>query len=372
MLHCALQTGPIAATVSPAAALALGLLAVALAAACAWPRKGLVARWQAGRRGARRVRAEDALKHLCKARFDGLTPTLESLAGAMAVSLNRAAETLDELQRGGFATLAPEGPRLTPDGERYALSIIRAHRLWEQHLAEHTGVAESEWHRRAERQEHFITPQQADSLAAGLGHPTHDPHGDPIPDPERGYVPGAGQPLTRLQPGHWVRISHIEDEPEQVYAQIRAMGLYPGTLVRVIENDAQKVRVWCGGEEQVLAPVVAANITAVSVPEAADTEPPGTMVLSQVPLDRSARVVRISPRCRGAERRRLMDLGILPGTVIGSEMESPAGQLRAYRVRNALVALRTEQAALIQVAPLESAAGTPRSGEPSLHEPLPA
>jgi DtxR family Mn-dependent transcriptional regulator len=48
-------------------------------------------------------------------------------------------------------TLGEEGMRLTPSGERYALNVIRAHRLWEQHLAEKTGVAENEWHRRAER-----------------------------------------------------------------------------------------------------------------------------------------------------------------------------------------------------------------------------
>ncbi len=352
MLNSVLQTAPLASGLSPAAALVWGVATLALVALCVWPRHGLVARWRLTRLRAARVRTEDALKHFYKARLEGHAPTLESLAGAMSVSLNRAAETLADLQRGEFVTQSAQGPQLTPDGERYALNIIRAHRLWEQYLAEQTGVAESEWHRKAERQEHLITPEQANSLAAGLGYPTHDPHGDPIPDTEGGYVSGQGQSLQRVSVGQWARITHIEDEPDQVYAQIRAMGLYPGTLVRVVETDARRLRVWCNGEEQVLAPIVAANITAVALPESAEEDLSGVKVLSQVASGQRARVVRILPRCRGAERRRLMDLGVLPGTVVGSELNSPAGQLTAYRVRDALIALRAEQAALIQVSPL--------------------
>jgi DtxR family Mn-dependent transcriptional regulator len=63
----------------------------------------------------------------------------------------------------------------------------------------------------------------------------------------------------------------------------------------------------------------------------------------------SGRVVTISRRCRGAERRRLLDLGVLPGTVIQAELRSPNGDPTAYRVRDALIALRAEQAELIRI-----------------------
>src|SRR5262245_33061678 len=126
---------------APGSALTAGVLALGLAAAVAWPGWGLLARLQRAGSLRARVRAEDALKHLYKAGMEGPAPTLESLAGAMEVTLNRAAETAAELQKAGFVAIDGARLQLTTSGERYALNIIRAHRLWEQHLAERTGVA---------------------------------------------------------------------------------------------------------------------------------------------------------------------------------------------------------------------------------------
>ena len=67
----------------------------------------------------------------------------------------------------------------------------------------------------------------------------------------------------------------------------------------------------------------------------------------------TGRVVNISLRCRGPERRRMMDLGILPGTVIKAEMTSPSGDPTAYRIREALIALREEQANMINITRLQ-------------------
>jgi len=69
------------------------------------------------------------------------------------------------------------------------------------------------------------------------------------------------------------------------------------------------------------------------------------------------RITMLSPDCTGAERRRLMDLGLVPGTVIEVEMTSPLGDPTAYRVRGAQIALRREQARLVQVTPLTPAVG---------------
>ena len=77
--------------------------------------------------------------------------------------------------------------------------------------------------------------------------------------------------------------------------------------------------------------------------------PPGTNALSELRTRERGRVVSVSPRCRGAERRRLMDLGIVPETMIEVEMRSPVGDPTAYRIRETLVALRKEQAAVINV-----------------------
>ena len=63
-----------------------------------------------------------------------------------------------------------EGFELTNEGRSYALRMIRVHRLWERYLADETGLAETEWHRRAEKLEHNMTEQEAEALAASAGH----------------------------------------------------------------------------------------------------------------------------------------------------------------------------------------------------------
>ncbi len=333
----------------PLVALLWGCVLLAFLAYFFWPRQGLLSRLQRSREIRERVQAEDALKHIYKAELDGRRPTLQSLAGAMQVNLNRAADVVEDLHQRELLELPGAEMRLNAEGRRYALNIIRAHRLWEQHLAQQTGVAEAEWHRRAEHQEHFISPEQARQLESQLGHPRYDPHGDPIPTADGELVARDTVTVAAMPANQAARIVHIEDEPETVYAQIIAAGLYPGMIVRVLENSPQRVRLWAHGEELVLAPVVASNISAVAASSREPTESTGDQWLSGLVPGGQAKVVRISPRCRGAERRRLMDLGILPGTLVTAEFKSPGGNLTAYCVRDAVIALRKEQSDLIQV-----------------------
>jgi DtxR family Mn-dependent transcriptional regulator len=337
------------AVLDPATALAAGGLLVMLGSLLFWPKGGIWGRWQRATRWAARVRLEDALKHIYATELGGRQASLQSMAGALQVTLDRAAEVIEDLQgRGLLASTAPV-MELSVEGRSYALSVIRAHRLWEQHLAEQTGVAETEWHRRAERQEHFITPEEADGLAARLGHPTHDPHGDPIPTAGGEIVQGGARELPLLESREAGRIVHIEDEPEAVYAQIMAEGLCPGLVVRMLERTPQRIRFWANGEEHVLAPMVAGNISILPVTSEEAEELPEGQRLSGLPRGHRARVVGLSPRCRGSARRRMMDLGLLPGTIVAAELDSPSGNCRAYRVRDALIALRLEQGDMIQV-----------------------
>jgi len=237
---------------------------------------------------------------------------------------------------------------LTADGRSYALRVIRIHRLWERFLADHTGVSESQWHHEADRKEHELTPEQADVLSAELGHPVFDPHGDPIPTPD-GEMPGRrGLPLSALNPGATARIVHVEDEPDAVYAQLVAARLYPGTTVRVLEHTRDRMRIEADLQEHVLAPVVAANLSVEPIGDALDAAAPDNR-LSSLAIGQEATVVDISAACRGVERRRLLDLGIVPGTLVRAELESAGGDPIAYRIRGAMIALRKDQADLIYV-----------------------
>lgn len=332
--------------------LIIGSVGTLLLALIFWPGNGLLARYQTYRRMTARVLQEDALKHIQKLEFGNRSATLESVAGALNLDGNRAVALISEMEK--LDLIQRDGNRLTltEEGSQVAMNVIRAHRLWEQYLAEHTGYNQSEWHSQAERFEHDFSSDELDELAGSLGNPIYDPHGDPIPTKEGQLWEHDSVLLTEVKAQQTGLICHVGDEPEAVAAQIEAEGLLPGMVARVVENSKQRVRFWTNGNEHTLAPVVAASINVQLLDEEVQAEGIGGITLDNLAKGKKAKVLVLSPRLRGAERRRLMDLGLLPGTLIEAEVSSPMGDPVAYRVRDSLIALRSEQARNIQVEPL--------------------
>lgn len=333
----------------PLISLLLGLAFVALLAFVFWPKIGLLGRWRQTRRITRRVRMEDALKNLVNASIEGRSLSSQGVAGSLQITVNQAVDLLGELEQRQLISFDGDLIQLTSSGQNHGLHIIRVHRLWESFLADKTGFSASEWHKRADIREHMLTPEEANALSSQLGFPRFDPHGDPIPNSGGEVVQPASQALASFKPNETGRIVHIEDEPESIAAQILAEGLEPGMLVRQTEVTPHRVRFWSNGEEHVLAPIVAANISVLPIPPEGPEEPEGLEMLSALKEGQRAEVVQISPRCRGAERRRLLDLGILPGTLVEAEFNSPGGDPTAYRIRGAVIALREDQAKLIGI-----------------------
>lgn len=333
----------------PLIAILAGCLLLALTGILLWPERGLVWRWRQQRRLTNRVLSEDVLKILHRAERNDQPATLQIVAGALQIPPQHTTDLLTEMQAHGLVEWRGDQICLTADGRRYALHVIRSHRLWERYLAEETGYSAAEWHELAERHEHGLTPEEADRLAAQLGNPTHDPHGDPIPTANGQMVYTPRCLLTDLEAGRPARIVHLEDEPECVYAQLIAMGIYPGLQVNVIEKSPQRIRFWANGEELVLAPVLAASIAVRPLAVAQTEEKPRGAPLHSLRVGQTGKIVALSPGLRGAERRRLLDLGLLPGTLVQAELTSPGGDPTAYRIRDALIALRSEQADLIRI-----------------------
>ncbi len=331
----------------PLVLLLVALAAVGAPAVALWPEKGLLARWKAIRRRNQRVLREDILKHLQKSEIEGRQPTLESVAGVIHSTPDEAFRLLEQLREHDLLTLEGGEFKLTGAGRRYALHVIRAHRLWERYLADETGLSETEWHRRAERTEHDLSADDLDLLSAQLHHPVYDPHGDPIPT--RSGQMGAQKdfPLTAAAAGERFRVTHLEDEPEVVYAQLVAEGLRPGLQLQVIELEPERISFWSDGEEHSLAPLLARNVFVAKVERQRDE--PSRRRLSDLKPGEQARILGLSPSCRGVERRRFMDLGILPGTAVTAELEGAGGDPVAYRVRGAMIALRREQAGSIYI-----------------------
>jgi len=118
---------------TPLVNLVLFFLGTALLIALFWPRHGYFARGRKGRELARRVVLEDALKHVFNHDAAGRTSTIESLAGVLEISTARAVALVDRMGDLGLARVADGRIVLTDEGRRYALEVIRAHRLWERY-----------------------------------------------------------------------------------------------------------------------------------------------------------------------------------------------------------------------------------------------
>jgi DtxR family Mn-dependent transcriptional regulator len=149
-------------------------------------------------------------------------------------------------------------------------------------------------------------------------------------------------------------IVHVEDEPAAIYSQLVAEGLHPGMRVRLLEATPERIRFEADAEEHVLAPVVASQLTVRPRPRA--EMPAGWERLSALTgVGETGRVVGLSPALRGVERRRMLDLGLVPGTEIEVVRRAPGGDPVAYRIRGAVLALRREQADEIRIERLQGA-----------------
>jgi DtxR family Mn-dependent transcriptional regulator len=335
--------------VEPLKALIIATMFIAVVLILFFPKHGLVARWSRAKRGRQRILIEDALKHIYDCEYNNIPCTLQSIAGALLISSDDAASLIARLSTMGLLTTTEKGVTLTPEGNSYALRVIRVHRLWERYLADETSVPQTEWHSSAELQEHKLTQAQTEALAAHIGNPHFDPHGDPIPTPSGELPPKKGLSLLSMNSGDFGIITHIEDEPEAVFAQLSAQGLYVGMQIMVIERSNERLRIAANGEEIILAPVLAKNITLEPLPVEEEKIVKPMETLASINIGEEATVLNISKACRGQQRRRLLDLGIVPGTKVRAEMRSASGDPTAYNVRGALVALRKHHAEMIFV-----------------------
>jgi DtxR family Mn-dependent transcriptional regulator len=299
----------------------------------------------------RRTQIEDALKHLFDQQYRGRHGSFASLSGLLRVSDGRLMQLLAQMQHQGLVVARGQEFELTPEGERVARQIVRAHRLLERYFADEARLPLRHVHAAAERREHSLTSDQIDALSASLGHPRLDPHGDPIPNRDGQIAPPGDTPVTAWPADRFGRIAHLEDEPPLAYAQILAEGLRVGQVVRILESTPERVVLTDGDHEYRLAPAVAANVflAPAAAPAASDV-----ITLADLGHGDRADIVALDANCQGFSRRRLMDLGFTPGARLEPVLDTFAGDPRAYRVRGTLVALRSDQAAQVLVRPVDA------------------
>jgi DtxR family Mn-dependent transcriptional regulator len=311
-----------------------------------WPEKGLFARLSRMKMNNERIHLEDALKYLFDCEYRNMSCEMNSIAGNLNISLDKTSYLVERLLALGLINSRDQNITLTDTGRSYALRVIRVHRIWEKYLAEETGTAQADWHNEADRLEHEVTSEETEKLAAQMGNPVFDPHGDPIPT-LRGEIPEPkGKPLSHMQKGETARIIHIEDEPKSIYEQLVVQGLYPGMDVYVTEVGENKITFAAGGDEYTLTPLFAAQITVELISEKVQVSEKYEL-LSSLKIGEKAEIKGISPNCRGQQRRRLMDLGIVPGSLVSAEMKSASGDPVGYRIMGTTIGIRKQQADLI-------------------------
>jgi len=299
-------------------------------------------------RSSEKVVIEDILKQLYHFENSGNKVDTKTLVKVLNFSNRQIIEVVKEMTINDLIYFDSDVLKLTDAGRAYALRIVRIHRLWERYLADKTGFSKEEWHDRAEMMEHKLNHDETNELAAHLGNPKFDPHGDPIPTQTGRMAQVHGVELPLLPVNSIGRITHIEDEPDIIYKQILAENIHIGSHIRVIENNATRIVFQSEGEEFKLAPIVAANLTvAIIEPEVALED--DIARLSSLKIKETAKIIGISKESRGESRRRLLDLGFVRGASIKIDLLNPLGEPNAYLIKGTSIALRKDQAAKILI-----------------------
>jgi DtxR family Mn-dependent transcriptional regulator len=160
--------------------------------------------------------------------------TTNALAERMSVTPASASAMIRKLADHGLATFEPyKGVRLTAEGERVALEVLRHHRLLELYLAEHLSVPWDRVHEEAEPLSEYLEQR----IAAKLGEPTHDPHGDPIPNADLVLDEPATLTLAAAEPGTKGRFVRVSDSDPEMLRYLEERGIAIGARFEVVERQ---------------------------------------------------------------------------------------------------------------------------------------
>lgn len=305
---------------------------------------------------------------IARLRADGQPVPLSELAEALSVSPVSVNEMCRKLQDQGLVLYRPyQGVSLTPEGEQQAYYILRCHRLWEVFLVERLGFDYDQAHEAACQLEHVTSDLLIERLDAFLGHPSVNPKGEPIPRadgslPVRTVVPLAA--LSVGQRGHVVRCE-VSDAAQ---AFLDERGLRPGASLTVMTTADDGLLLEVKGAYISLARALAEDIWVEMDEKRNETgggRPPQSTLkeepkmetnnqhsVNQVPLNKLSAgqrgiVVRVGGR--GPVKRRMMDMGLVPGTEVKVVRVAPLGDPVEFEVKGYSLSLRKSEAQYVIV-----------------------
>ncbi|HET9214878.1 MAG TPA: metal-dependent transcriptional regulator [Gaiellaceae bacterium] len=206
---------------------------------------------------------QDYLKEIYKLQSEGTRPTTTAIARRMGVAPSSATSMLKKLAALGLAEHSPyRGVELSEAGSKIALEVIRHHRLLEVYLAETLKLSIDAVHEEADRLEHVLSEELEARIDEQLGYPTHDPHGDPIPDAGLRMQKRRLRSLDALQPGEEATVERVPDDDADLLRYLARLRLVPGGRVtmRRAEPFDGPMTVLVDGDEHAISRELAMQI----------------------------------------------------------------------------------------------------------------
>lgn len=206
---------------------------------------------------------EDYLKAVYALQTTGAEATISHIADRLGVSAPSVSAMVKRLWEHGLVCQGEHRDVvLTEEGERQALAVVRRHRLLETYLHRELGLHWDEVHDEAERLEHVLSERVEEAIDRRLGHPTHDPHGDPIPVRGGAHSEGWTDPLDGVEAGHCVRVDRVSDREPEALRYLAELGVVPGAEVRVDRREPFGGPIWLsiGDEPHALGPDLAGSV----------------------------------------------------------------------------------------------------------------
>jgi DtxR family transcriptional regulator, Mn-dependent transcriptional regulator len=206
---------------------------------------------------------QDYLKEIYKIQAAGDRATTTAIARRMGVAPSSATSMVKKLAVLGLAEHTPyRGIELSDAGTKIALEVIRHHRLLEQYLAETLGLGIDAVHAEADRLEHALSEELEARIDEQLGYPTHDPHGDPIPDAGLNVDRSPLRSLDALQPGEEATVRRVPDGDAELLRYLAELTLVPGrrVLMRKSEPFGGPLTVAVDGSEHAISRELAEQI----------------------------------------------------------------------------------------------------------------
>jgi DtxR family Mn-dependent transcriptional regulator len=180
---------------------------------------------------------EDYLKVIYVLQAEGEKVTTTNIANAIGVSSASVTNMLKKLAKMNLLDHESyKGAKLTNSGKKIALEILRHHRLLELYLKEIMGYSWDEVHDEAEKLEHHISEQFEDRIAELLNHPTHDPHGDPIPTKDGVMPQMARLSIAEADFDTPYIIGRVKDQDPELLRYLEEIGVLPGVKIKVVEK----------------------------------------------------------------------------------------------------------------------------------------